>query len=65
MLSFGNRYKMRSQLAWKFDLLVAVLIRVLSEAGKPGALMQGGTTADVNETISKLLKFLTPGMEHP
>lgn len=55
----------RSQLAWKFDILVAVLVRVLSEAGKPGALMQGGTTADVHETVSKLLKFVTPGMEHP
>ncbi|NJL01558.1 MAG: TetR/AcrR family transcriptional regulator [Spirulinaceae cyanobacterium SM2_1_0] len=52
----------RSQLLWKFDLLVAVLIRVQTEAGKPGALLRSSEPDDVQQAINQLVRFLTPGM---
>jgi AcrR family transcriptional regulator len=52
----------RSQLAWKFDLVIAALIRVQSEAGQPWALIQSTDPEAIQSAIEQLVKFLSLGM---
>jgi AcrR family transcriptional regulator len=52
----------RSQLAWKFNLVIAALIRVQSEAGQPLALIQSTDPEAIRSAIEQLVKFLSPGM---
>jgi len=52
----------RTELSWKLDLVVAVLIRVASEAGKPNALLQSNSPEHIHLTVSRLVHFLTPGI---
>ena len=52
----------RSQLAWKFDLVIAALNRVQSEAGQPWALIQNTDPETIQSAIEQLVKFLSPGM---
>ena len=52
----------RSQLEWKLDLAIAVLIRVQIDAGKPGALIQSSQPADIEKAVSQLVTFLAAGM---
>ncbi|MGF1522007.1 MAG: TetR/AcrR family transcriptional regulator [Leptolyngbyaceae cyanobacterium] len=52
----------RSQLEWKLDLAIAVLIRVQMEAGKPGALIQSSQSADIEKAVAQLVTFLAAGM---
>ncbi len=52
----------RSQLSWQFDLVIAALIRVQSEAGQPGALIQSTDPEAIRSAIEQLVKFLSPGM---
>ncbi|MEA5464266.1 TetR/AcrR family transcriptional regulator [Leptothoe sp. PORK10 BA2] len=52
----------RSQLSWKFDLVIAALIRVLTEAGQPHGLLKSNSAEDIQETTQQLVRFLSPGM---
>jgi AcrR family transcriptional regulator len=52
----------RSQLYWKLDLVIASLIRVLTEAGQPDALLKSNSPEDIQATTQQLVKFLSPGM---
>jgi len=52
----------RSQLWWKLDLVIAVLIRVLTEAGQPYALLKSNHAEHIQETTQHLVGFLSPGM---
>ena len=52
----------RSQLGWKFDLVIAALIRVLTEAGQPYALLKSNHSEHIKETTQQLVRFLSPGM---
>ncbi|MBI4784047.1 MAG: TetR/AcrR family transcriptional regulator [Oscillatoriophycideae cyanobacterium NC_groundwater_1537_Pr4_S-0.65um_50_18] len=52
----------RSQLGWKFDLVISTLVRVLMEAGKPYALLQTTRPEDIEAATQKLVAFLSPGM---
>lgn len=52
----------RSQLSWKLDLVIASLIRVLTEAGKPFALLKSNSSSDIEETTQQLVQFLSQGM---
>jgi AcrR family transcriptional regulator len=52
----------RSQLSWKFDLVIAALIRVLTEAGKPYGLLKSNSPEDIQSTTQQLVRFLSPGM---
>jgi AcrR family transcriptional regulator len=52
----------RSQLSWKFDLVITALVRVLMEAGKPYALLKTTDPADIQATAQQLVKFLSAGM---
>jgi AcrR family transcriptional regulator len=52
----------RAQLYWKFDLVIAALIRVLTEAGQPYALLKSNSPENIQATTQQLVKFLSPGM---
>ena len=52
----------RNELAWKLDLVVAVLIRTLSEAKKPNALIQDNSPEHIQAVASKLVSFLASGL---
>ncbi|WP_413162202.1 TetR/AcrR family transcriptional regulator [Capilliphycus salinus ALCB114379] len=52
----------RTELSWKLDLVIAVLIRVATEAGKPNALLQGNSPEDIHLVVSRLVRFLASGM---
>lgn len=52
----------RRELVWKLDLVVAALIRVLTEAGKSNALLKSTQTEDIHYAIKQLVKFLAPGI---
>ena len=52
----------RTELTWKLDLAIAVLLRVLTEAKKPGALIQDNDSESIENTVSKLVNFLAPAM---
>lgn len=53
----------RTELAWKLDLVIAALIRVATEAGKPNALLQSNTPEDIQKTASRLVSFLAAGFQ--
>ncbi|MEM8502641.1 MAG: TetR/AcrR family transcriptional regulator [Cyanobacteria bacterium P01_D01_bin.1] len=53
----------RSQLNWKLDLVVACLIRSLFKAGQPNAVLSTHTPDGLEQAITKLIAFLTPGLE--
>lgn len=52
----------RSQLSWKFDLVISTLVRVLMEAGKPYALLKTTRPEDIEAATQQLVAFLSPGM---
>jgi AcrR family transcriptional regulator len=52
----------RSQLGWKFDLVISTLVRVLMEAGKPYALLRSNRPEDIEAATQQLVAFLSPGM---
>ena len=52
----------RSQLSWKLDLVIASLIRVLTEAGKPQALLQSSSKEDIQYAIENMVTFLAAGI---
>jgi AcrR family transcriptional regulator len=52
----------RSQLYWKLDLVIASLIRVLTEAGQPHSLLKSNRPEDIQATTQKLVQFLSPAM---
>lgn len=52
----------RLQLHWKLDLVIASLIRVLTEAGQPYALLKSNRPEDIQATTQQLVQFLSPGM---
>ena len=52
----------RTQLSWKFDLVITSLVRVLMEAGKPYALLESNRPEDIQATTQQLVEFLSPGM---
>lgn len=52
----------RTELSWKLDLVIAALIRVGTEAGKPNALLRGNSPEDIHLVVSRLVRFLASGM---
>ncbi|MEO0948296.1 MAG: TetR/AcrR family transcriptional regulator, partial [Cyanobacteria bacterium J06641_5] len=52
----------RSQLTWKLDLVIASLIRVMTEVDKPEALLQSGHASDIEKTLTPLVAFLAAGL---
>lgn len=52
----------RTELRWKLDLVIAVLLRVLTEYRKPGSLIQDNSPKTIKTAISKLVAFLAPAL---
>jgi AcrR family transcriptional regulator len=52
----------RSQIYWKLDLVIASLIRILTEAGHPHSLLKSNRPEDIQATTQQLVRFLSPGM---
>ena len=52
----------RNELAWKLDLVITVLRRVMTEAGKPNALIKDTSSETISTAVSKLICFLAPGL---
>lgn len=52
----------RNELAWKLDLVITVLRRVMTEVGKPNALIKDTTPEAIANAVSKLVCFLAPGL---
>ena len=52
----------RNELKWKLDLVIAVLLRVLTESRKSGSLIQDNSPETIDNTVSKLIAFLSPGL---
>lgn len=52
----------RTELTWKLDLVIATLLRVLTEAGKSGSLIQDNSVESIQATVSKLVSFLASGL---
>lgn len=53
----------RSELLWKLDLAIAVLIRVLTQIGQPDALIQENSSEEVETAIERLVNFVAQGMK--
>ena len=54
--------KSRNELHWKLDLVLAALLQSLVEAEKPGSLIQDLSPDAIDDTASKLISFLAPGL---
>ena len=52
----------RQTLHWKLDMVIATLVRLISDAGKPNALLTGAEADEIDAAIGQLVGFLTPGM---
>ena len=48
---------------WKFDLVIAMLIRVLCAADQPDAMLQGKSPEEIETAIQRLVSFAAPGMK--
>ena len=53
----------RSELQWKLDLAIAVLIRVLTQVGRPYTLIQENSSEEVEAAIKHLVNFVSQGMK--
>jgi AcrR family transcriptional regulator len=53
----------RSQLYWKLDLVIAALVRVQTEAGKPHGFLKSSRPEDIRITIAQLVTFMAAGMK--
>lgn len=53
----------RSELQWKLDLAIAVLVRVLTQLGQPNTLIQENSSQEVELAIKRLVNFLAQGMK--
>ena len=53
----------RSELMWKLDLAIAIIIRVLTQIGQPDALIQGTSSKEVETAVERLVNFVAQGMK--
>ncbi len=54
----------RTELQWKLDLAIAILIRTLNQVGQTGQLITGSSTEEVEIAIARLVKFVAQGMKN-
>ena len=54
----------RLELEWKFDLMVAILVRTLNQGGQSGKVITGNSSEEVEIAISRLVKFVAQGMRN-
>lgn len=51
-----------SQIQWKLDLVVAIVVRVLSQISQPETICEQNSFHDIGSLIDNLVKFTTPGI---
>ncbi len=54
----------RNEIHWQLDLVIASLIRVLTQAQKPHSLIQKKSIEEIDKVVSKLVNFLASGMNY-
>ena len=54
----------RTELQWKLDLAIAIIIRTLNQVGQSGQLITGSSSEEVEIAISRLVKFVAQGMKN-
>ncbi len=54
----------RTELQWKLDLAIAIIIRTLNKVGQSGQLITGSSSEEVEIAISRLVKFVAQGMKN-
>lgn len=52
----------QAELAWKFDLAIAFLIRTLTEIGQPDALLKEESGSDMELAVGELVRFTAAGI---
>ena len=55
--------KTRSELDWKLDLVIAILVRTLNQVGQSSKVITGNSSEEVEVAISRLVKFVAQGMK--
>lgn len=50
------------ELSWKLDMVVTMLIRALTETGRPGMLLRSASEEDVEHAVAELVKFAAAGI---
>ncbi len=51
-----------AELFWKLDMVVTMLIRTLTEIGKPQTLLRSNTKKDIEYAVNELVKFTAAGI---
>ena len=54
----------RTELQWKLDLAIAIIIRTLNQVGQSGQLITGSSVEEVEIAIARLVKFVAQGMKN-
>ena len=51
-----------AELIWKLDMVVTMLIRALTETGRPGMLLRSASRTDLEQAVDKLVTFAAAGI---
>jgi hypothetical protein len=54
----------RTELTWKLDLAIAIIVRTVNKIGQPDSLIKGGSSEEIEIAISRLVKFVAQGMRN-
>lgn len=54
----------RTELTWKLDLAIAIIIRTVNQIGQSNSLIKGGASEEVEIAIARLVKFVAQGMKN-
>ena len=52
----------RNEIHWKFDLMIACMIRIFTQAEQPHGLIQKKSIDQIDDVVGKLVNFLASGM---
>ncbi|MEL7243560.1 MAG: TetR/AcrR family transcriptional regulator [Cyanobacteria bacterium J06643_5] len=54
----------RTELTWKLDLAIAIIIRTLNQINQPNSFINKGSSEEVEIAIARLVKFVAQGMRN-
>ncbi|MGB6297721.1 MAG: TetR/AcrR family transcriptional regulator [Rivularia sp. (in: cyanobacteria)] len=54
----------RTELTWKLDLAIAIIIRTVNQINQPSSLINTGSSEEVEIAIARLVKFVAGGMRN-
>lgn len=54
----------RTELTWKLDLAIAIIIRTVNKIGQSDSLIKGNSSEEIEIAISRLVKFVAQGMRN-